>query len=129
MPYQIVVNDFEIAKANAVWGTYGKNSDQPLTWKRLVDCETDHLQAILRTQGGLSMTYMEIIHSILKDRGETPEVYDRRAAEEFSTQFNRNWIKVEAPKPQPELRGWQKKLGRADVCACHGMTNCQLAEP
>ena len=38
-------------------------------------------------------------------------------------------VAVEQKLAQPELRGWQKKLGRADVCACHGMTNCQLAEP
>jgi hypothetical protein len=30
--------------------------------------------------------------------------------------------------PELELKGWQKKLSRADVCPCHGMTNCQLWE-
>jgi hypothetical protein len=32
-----------------------------------------------------------------------------------------------ADEPQ-ELRGWQRRLNRADVCACHGMTNCQLMD-
>ena len=32
----------------------------------------------------------------------------------------------DAPKPAKPLTGWQKQLGRTDVCPCHGMTNCQL---
>ena len=31
-------------------------------------------------------------------------------------------------KLKSELRGWQKHLGRADVCPCHGMTNCQFQD-
>jgi hypothetical protein len=93
-PYQIAVMDLETAKNNAVWGTYGKNSDQPLTWKRLVDCETEHLQAILRTVPGISYSYTQIIHGILWDRGETPESYDPKAAAEFAQRFYEKRIKL-----------------------------------
>lgn len=30
-----------------VWGTYGKNGDEPLKWVKLNECTTDHLSAIL----------------------------------------------------------------------------------
>lgn len=32
------------------WGTYGKNGDQPLHYKKLKDMETGHIQACLETQ-------------------------------------------------------------------------------
>lgn len=32
-------------------------------------------------------------------------------------------------KKKSNLKGWQIRLNRADVCPCHGMTNCQLWEP
>lgn len=32
------------------WGTRGKSGKEPLTWKRLCDLDTDHIQAILTTQ-------------------------------------------------------------------------------
>ena len=38
----------DIRMKKTLWGTYGLNGDQPLKWVRLIDCSTDHLQAILR---------------------------------------------------------------------------------
>lgn len=66
--YTIVVNGCESAKNLAMWGTYGKSGKDPLRWVRLVDCSTDHLQSILKTQR-LSSDYFFLIWSILKDRG------------------------------------------------------------
>jgi uncharacterized damage-inducible protein DinB len=75
---------FEQEKNAAMWGTYGVNSDQPLRWKRLVDCDTDHLQNILRTQSHVYDTiYLEYIHSILKDRGVKPAQYSYEAYQTF----------------------------------------------
>jgi hypothetical protein len=59
---------FDDIKNNLVWGTYGKNGDQPLTWVRLVNCEYDHLKAILETQKGISPLYKKVIESIIEDR-------------------------------------------------------------
>jgi hypothetical protein len=32
------------------WGTYGKNGDEPLQWKKLKDMTTAHILAVLETQ-------------------------------------------------------------------------------
>lgn len=64
--------DYDYASATketALWGTYGKSGSEPLRWVRLVDCETDHLLAIVRTQPQLPAGYLAIIHDILADRG------------------------------------------------------------
>jgi hypothetical protein len=72
-----VVIGFEAAKETARWGTYGKGGVEhcggtcpkhPLVWKRLVDCDTDHLQTILQYQLA-DDNYRELIRSILADRG------------------------------------------------------------
>jgi hypothetical protein len=72
----------QAAKYGAMWGTYGKNGVEhcngtcplhPLVWKRLVDCETEHLVAILDTQSQVYTwedgSYAKIITAILADRG------------------------------------------------------------
>lgn len=83
-------------KFQAMWGTYGKNGAthcggtcplHPLVWKRLIDCETEHLQAILRTQHHIrGHYYTDLIHEILADRGVTPEEFNFEAATEFERQ-------------------------------------------
>lgn len=63
------------AKKVATWGTFGKDGIDPLKYVRLMDCSTEHLQAILATQPHIDnckacgFTYREIIKDILKDRG------------------------------------------------------------
>ena len=65
---------FVEAKFETVWGTYGKDAKEPLRYVRLIDCSTDHLQAILKTQPQLDFitsrgfTYRKIIQAILDDR-------------------------------------------------------------
>lgn len=51
----------------AIWGTYGKNGGQPLTYIRLIDAESSHLEAILSTQI-LNKCQKDLIHEILKRR-------------------------------------------------------------
>lgn len=64
---------FEEVCQKMLWGTYGKNGDQPRRWVPLRECETEHLQAILRTQlhiyGGI---IEKVIKHILKERGVKP---------------------------------------------------------
>jgi hypothetical protein len=84
---------FEYIKNEAMWGTYGKGGaehcagtcpEHQLFWKKLVDCDTEHLQAILRTQRHIvGHPYTELIHSILNDRGVKPEKFNFEAASEF----------------------------------------------
>lgn len=51
-----------------MWGTYGKSGNEPLRWVRLVDCSTEHLEAILSTQGQITHAYRAAINSILYQR-------------------------------------------------------------
>lgn len=66
-------DDPEVIKNNLTWGTRGKDGTLPLIHKKLVDCDTDHLQAILTTQKRISPPHKTTITSILKDRRICPE--------------------------------------------------------
>lgn len=37
----------EIVREACSWGTYGPKGDQPLTYKKLCDMDTDHIQGVL----------------------------------------------------------------------------------
>lgn len=75
LPAHIINNEdppaIKFTKFDAVWGTYGKSGKEPLTFKRLIDLESDHLQAIARTQC-ISAEYRNIIVEILQDRKVLP---------------------------------------------------------
>ena len=45
---------FDKVRKAVEWGTYGINGDQPLKWVKLCDMETDHINAVLRTQATIS---------------------------------------------------------------------------
>ncbi len=55
-----------------MWGTYGKPAQLPLRWVRLVDCSSEHLQAILDTQP-IHDIYRTTIESILIQRNQSDE--------------------------------------------------------
>ncbi len=56
-------------KKIARWGTFGPSGNEPLKWVKLIDCSTEHLEAILQTQPHiLGTAYVDIIKSILADR-------------------------------------------------------------
>jgi hypothetical protein len=60
---------FSVIKQKLLWGTRGKDGFQPLKWVRLIDCDADHLQAILdypyTVNKRLSPLYKEVIKDIL----------------------------------------------------------------
>ena len=56
------------AKHKMFWGTYGKPSTFPVRWIRLIDCTTNHLNNIIKTQHQIPQVSRYIIHSILSDR-------------------------------------------------------------
>ena len=58
----------ESIKDKLVWGTYGKNGDEPLKRKFLKDLDTDHLQAILTTQTRIHPLRKQAILDILAVR-------------------------------------------------------------
>ena len=74
----------------AKWGTYGKGgiehcmgrcSAHQFRWKLLTDCDTEHLQMILRNQRQVERhpVTKSIIHRILIGRGEKPEMFSVEA--------------------------------------------------
>lgn len=89
-------NEHRMTKQHALWGTYGKGGAvhcggtcpmHRLRWVRLVECTTEHLQAILRTQAQIRNTeYPALIANILRDRGVVPEAFNPKAAREFERQ-------------------------------------------
>jgi hypothetical protein len=50
------------------WGTRGKDNKQPLTYKPIKDLDSDHIEAILRTQTQISEFYKEVFKEELKYR-------------------------------------------------------------
>jgi hypothetical protein len=63
-----------ITRRSAVhWGTRGKDGKQPLVYKLLKDLDSDHIEAILKTQHQISEFYREIFKEELKYR------FDERA--------------------------------------------------
>jgi len=50
------------------WGTRGKDGKQPLVYKLLKDLDSDHIEAILKTQHQISDFYREIFKEELKYR-------------------------------------------------------------
>lgn len=83
-----------MTKETALWGTYGKGGaehcaglcpEHPLVWKLLTDCDTEHLQAILRTQAFIRYhPYDGFIRSILKERKVRPVKFSWEAAQKFN---------------------------------------------
>lgn len=68
----------EIEGADLLWGTYGKSGKETLRAVKLGDCETDHLQAILRTESWhLTVQYDQAIRRILVSRGVEPLPYSQ----------------------------------------------------
>ena len=58
-----------ITRRSAVhWGTRGRDNKQPLTYKPIKDLDSDHIEAILRTQTQLSEFYKEVFKEELKYR-------------------------------------------------------------
>jgi hypothetical protein len=63
-----------ITRRSAVhWGTRGKDGKQPLVYKLLKDLDSDHIEAILKTQHQISDFYREVFKEELKYR------FDERA--------------------------------------------------
>lgn len=60
-------SSIEEMKEKLLWGTYGKNGNEPLRWVKLCDCSTEHLQAIL-SNARPGIIHTNIINEILDSR-------------------------------------------------------------
>jgi len=61
----------ETVREALTWGTRGANGDQPLTYVKLSDMETDHIQACLKNVPGMYPQFRTAMENELKHRGET----------------------------------------------------------
>jgi hypothetical protein len=43
-------DEFWLVRESVEWGTYGKDGDQPLSYVKLSDMDTAHIEAVLETQ-------------------------------------------------------------------------------
>ncbi len=51
-----------------LWGTRGKTLTSELRWVKLIDCSTEHLENILKTQPQINREYTTAINNILNSR-------------------------------------------------------------
>lgn len=69
---------------NLLWGTYGRNGNEKLQWKRLEELTSTHLQNILLTQKHIQNTeYDAAIRNILIGRGIVPKSYKQEAYDKW----------------------------------------------
>lgn len=61
-------NSIEYKANTAIWGTNGPKGDQPTKYVNLINCETDHLEAILKNCLHIDDNYKNIINYILEKR-------------------------------------------------------------
>ena len=73
----LAIGEISRAKKLMMWGTYGKGGvehcygtcpEHQLRWVRLIDCSTEHLHAILRTQSHIGHDYTRVFNTIIQDR-------------------------------------------------------------
>lgn len=60
-------DDHEMIRVAVKWGTYGKQSDQPLEYVAIADMDTGHLQACLDTQ---KSTMRPAIYKVMQEELE-----------------------------------------------------------
>ena len=63
-----LITSLELAMERMFWGTYGKERKHECRWVRLLDCSTEHLNNILRTQYQISASMRSVINAILSER-------------------------------------------------------------
>lgn len=60
----------EVIREVLSWGSYGKDGSSALTWIKLKDMETDHIEACLRTQARMRTAVKRAMQTELKFRSE-----------------------------------------------------------
>ena len=61
----------EVVREALTWGTYGPNGDQPLSYIKLCDMETDHIRACLKNTPNMYPQFRIAMENELKHRGQT----------------------------------------------------------
>jgi hypothetical protein len=59
---------FDKVREAVEWGTYGKDGNNPLSWKRLCDMTSEHIESILENVASISSLHRELFNLELKLR-------------------------------------------------------------
>ena len=59
---------FDKVREAVEWGTYGKDGKNPLSWKRLCDLSTEHIESILANVTSIGSMHRELFNLELKLR-------------------------------------------------------------
>ena len=131
------------------WGTYGpshfsrkpgiagacmsKGSKDGATWVKLIDCSTDHLNAILKTQKNMGPALITIIHQILSQR-KAPDQAWRDISIDSSAVQRKAPDQVEKYKMVYEcfncLRGFDQFIEKGRLASGHHSTcpHCNVSD-
>ena len=60
----------ELVREECVWGTYGVDGDQPLTYKKLCDMTTDHIEAVLKNVSAINPAIKTAMQNELEYRND-----------------------------------------------------------
>ena len=63
----------ELVREECVWGTYGPKGDQPLTYKKLCDMDTDHIQAVLENVSTIRHSIKTAMQTELEYRNDNAQ--------------------------------------------------------
>ncbi len=81
-------SSFKTQRLAATWGTYGKNGDQPLHYKRVADMEDGHLKAVLTTQPHV---YPQIRQLMIRELAHRGIEFDEAAAADDLARSRRSY--------------------------------------
>lgn len=62
-------DQFNVIRESLEWGTYGINGDQPLSWIKMCDMDTAHIEAVLETQKSMRPVIRKQMELELEHRG------------------------------------------------------------
>ena len=63
----------ELVREECVWGTYGPNGDQPLTYKKLCDMSDAHINAVLENVSRIRASIKTAMQNELEYRNDNAE--------------------------------------------------------
>lgn len=63
----------ELVREECVWGSYGPKGDQPLTYKKLCDMDTNHIEAVLKNVSSINPAIETAMQNELEYRNDNAE--------------------------------------------------------
>ena len=67
--------DHSVCREACEWGTYGKDGDQPLSYIKLCDMDTDHIEAVIENVPSIRPSIKEMMKRELQFRSNNSEFF------------------------------------------------------